>query len=168
MAHTFLDGDLLTADDLNTYCVNPDPVVLPRCRGVRTDTFAIADATFTRITGFTEQYDTANMFTPATGLVTIPAAGGYRVEGGFPFLANSTGRKFLMIEKGSGTPGSNTSLIRHEFANVSGGYPSGSVSFEMEFAAGDVLSLCAYQTSGGNLNIRGDVWPVYFAVRREW
>lgn len=143
-----------------------------RCRGIRSDSFSIPDATFTRITGYTEQYDTGpgagGMLANATGLVTIPEAGGYRVDAGFAFYANATGRKFLMIEKGSAAAGSNVSLIRHEFANTPSGYPSASVSFEQQFAAGDVLSLCAYQTSGAGLNIRGDVWPAYFAVRRVW
>lgn len=141
---------------------------MPRSRGVITTTFSVPTGAYARISGFSEEYDVGSMFDPTTGFVTIPADGGYVVNAGLAFAANATGRKFAQIEKGTGAAGTNTNLIRAEVANTPNGDPSCIMSLERGFSAGDVLALCAYQTSGAALNLRGDLWPVYLSVRRVW
>lgn len=128
---------------------------------------------YTRITGYAKRYDVnaAAPATPildsATGFITIPADGLYTLTAALLFATNSTGRRFLQIEKGTATPGTtNTVLIRQEMANQTAIYPGPSITLEDTFTAGDKVALVAYQTSGGVLAARGDFSPTSFTCRR--
>lgn len=141
---------------------------MPRAREYRADSFDhTTSGGYQRITGWTESYDTAAAFDPTTGFFTVPSTGLYAITAGLQFAANATGRRILIVEKGTAAPGTNTPLTRAEFPTAaSPAQPGAAVACEVQLTAGDQVAAVAYQSSGGTLAIRGDTAPVYLTVRR--
>lgn len=122
-----------------------------------------------RITGYTKLWDTESMLNASTGLLVCPAAlpGVWALNAAIMYASASTGRRFIQIEKGTAAAGNaaNTTLIRQEIPPTSTSYPAPCVYTEVVLAAGDTISLSAYQSSGGNLEARADLTPTTFSAR---
>lgn len=136
-------------------------------KGVITASHDLA-TNYTQVAGYTELWDTESMFAPSAGTMVIPSslAGVWGLNAALMFATNTTGRRFIQIEKGTAAAGNaaNTVLIRQEMSPAAG-YAAPCVYVEVALADGDTIFVSAYQTSGGTLAGRGDFTPTTFSAR---
>lgn len=111
----------------------------------------ITDATVTKLTIDTVEYDFRSVTDAANSRLVVPsdAAGPYTINLVLRWASNSTGDRVAIIDVNGVTvaqqsaPGIGTTR----------GGTTHSVSVPEELAVGDVIEAFAYQTSGGNLEI---------------
>lgn len=156
------------ADALNPY----------GCVLLRTANQSVNDSTDTIITfpsgSVTEVLDTDSFHDTGsnTGRITIPTGGDGWYDIGFDlaFAASATGQRTVSIELNGATAGAGTYIFSRSiagFATVSNRV-AGSVPYLL--AAGDYVTLVAWQSSGGALNALGASVPysVRFWALRKW
>ena len=137
------------ADQLNTviaYLMRDHP----HCRVRNSANISISTATTTALTFDTERVDVGAMHSTAsnTSRITITDPGWYEVGGSFRFAANATGFRALIIRANG------TTIIDQLMVPAAAGEDMFlSSSTQYQFVADDYIELCAYQSSGGNLNV---------------
>lgn len=111
---------------------------------------AIANATVTALTFDSERYDTDTQHDTAVNAsrLTCVYAGVYTISGTIRWASNATGVRAAQIRLNGGA----------FIGSVAGPATSGDVTDQSvgalySLAAGDYVELCAYQTSGGSLNV---------------
>ena len=154
---TFVAGTPLSAAALNAAL--PGSI---RCQGHLTATSAsIAANTATRITGYTEDYETVAMMDGSTGLITIPSSGVYLVTAGMQINSFATAyRRSLVVETGSGTAGTGTELVRDEVESTD--RVGLSIAKEIYLTAGTVIS--AYVNLEASGTIQGASYVCWFGA----
>lgn len=111
----------------------------------------LSNATDTKITWNTENYDTNGFHASSSSAVIIPAglAGKYLITGSFTFDANTTGQRYIQAKVNGTLVASN-----QDSAGVAVGVPkSWGFTNVVNLAVNDSIEFHAYQSSGGNLNI---------------
>ena len=116
---------------------------------------SISNATFTAITFASEQFDTSGIHdtTTNTDRFTVPSGkGGYWLfNGNCNFASNSTGFRQIALVKNGSLTGSEPNPATFSGSND----VAMPISAVFNLIAGDYMSLYAYQTSGGALNVDG-------------
>lgn len=153
--------------DLSTIIADAMAPSVVGAKGRITSSHSLAN-NFTKVTGFTELWDTHDMMDGSAGNIVCPTgyAGIWVVSAALMFATNTSGRRFIQIEKGTAAAGNgaNTVLIRQEISPAAG-YAAPCVYAEVLLNEGDNIFLSAYQTSGGALDARGDFTPTVFSAR---
>jgi hypothetical protein len=116
-------------------------------RAVRTTTLSVTNNLDSAITFPTEAFDTSGMFTPTGSVITIQLEGTYLLTGWCLFASNASGRRVLTLSINSGNN------PRLELPPVSGSQTGLLVTAVVDMTVGGTVSLVAFQTSGGALNI---------------
>lgn len=120
-------------------------------KAFRTTNQSISDNTLTDINLPNTSYDTDNMHDDAVNneRMTIQTSGKYYLMGYLNFASNSAGGRFIRFFLNN-----TTQLMGVTSTPLGGGLgTSMDVAMEFEFTAGDFITLQAYQTSGGALNV---------------
>jgi soluble cytochrome b562 len=115
-----------------------------------TGTFSVADGAFTAVTGLTSLVDMVGL--TASGYITVPITGTYRVRGTAVFASNSTGIRGLQFGIVAGAQ-----FAANIIPAMAGGQAT-TVSSEtvVALSAGAGIQLQLYQNSGGALNAAAD------------
>ena len=156
---TWAVGEALTANDMNTYVSdNLDYLKETGEIGARvynSANISIPHSTYTELTFDSERYDPDDMHSIVsnTGRITINEAGRYLIGGNVYFATHPTGNRALMVDHYPSGGGGPIIIAFGNLAGVSGMYTAMNVNTTYELAAGDYLTLEAYQSSGGALNI---------------
>lgn len=128
-----------------------------RCRVYHSVAQAINPATWTALAFDSERFDPNGMHSGASPTrITIATTGTYLVGGSARFATSNTDQtdRYLCISV-NGVPGVGTSIAR-QMGHMSCGATKVltlSVSTLWEFTAADFVELCAFQNSGGVLNV---------------
>jgi hypothetical protein len=121
--------------------------VAVRAQGDGSTTQSVPNATYTVVVFNTEAYDAGGWFTSGTTF-TAPSAGKYHVSALVAFSANSTGQRELVM---------NTSNVGLTYLDRRAPLTSVETvlagSTTIALAQGETLTVSAYQTSGGALNL---------------
>jgi len=156
-------GDKITAslwnDDVRNavnFLISP-----PRVKVYKTANQSVANSTWAAVAWTAETFDTDTMHDNTTNntRITFTTAGTYQIVFNVFWAANTTGSRYVTIEKnGTTTQGSGTVLL--DGLSVPASTASGtsfgqSITFIEEFAAADWINLFVFQTSGGALNLSG-------------
>lgn len=105
-----------------------------------------SSSTYQTIVYDNEIFDSHNAYNSSTGEFTAPKSGKYEVDGVISFLSNGTGTRYLQVY----VNGSADSLLGGlNLAGTGQVVCSGNTTLNLE--KGDVVTLRAYQTSGGTL-----------------
>jgi len=124
----------------------------PAFRAGRSSAQTISNATHTAIIFDSEQFDTDSAYDTSNGRFTVPVgeAGKYFFYGHFRYQANGTFDTAIEIHK-------NGSQIAHIEYGSNGVYPSCQISYIGDLAEGDYIQLTAYQSSGSNRDLTGNI-----------
>lgn len=133
---------------------NDEALAKPYCARVRRTTAqSIPNAVGTTILWDTEDYDTSplgDLWVPGTpGDIVVPVAGKWEFKLAAQFAINGTGVRSLVILR---ITGFRNIGVFHGLGNASW-YVGGPVVAEDVFAAGEVVRMQVFQSSGGALNI---------------
>ena len=120
-------------------------------RAERTSPQSITTATWTTVIADTEDYDLGGAYDSSTGIFTVPEAGKYEVKTILIFADNTTGTRNIGVLANSIDRQQLTVQDGVSTANIIGG------SYIQQMEVGDTLEVQVFQSSGGNLNIVGDV-----------
>lgn len=159
--HTFVALEVPTAAEWNATVSDNLQFLYDRTRTARarlyhSGTQTIGTSAITPINFVAEEYDTASLHDAATNntRITIPSGydGLWAFGGGIPWAANSTGRRATLVRLNGTTP-----ICQQEAGVVDATLFVQSLAGERQFAAGDYIELCGFQSSGGNLNMDGSV-----------
>lgn len=164
-------GDLLSATDWNTYVrddmeylnARAQEVAFKGVRIVRTTNQSIPDSALTTVTWPDgETFDEGGWFSGTGGTVTVPSGA---IPSGFTNIvvqvscyifwdANATGRRYLSLLKNGTefTSGTDWPQSANTFAIP--------VSAPINVASGDTITVEAFQSSGGALNIENGALAV--------
>lgn len=125
-------------------------------KAYRSSNVSLANNTFSNVSFNAQEYDTDAFFAPTSTNITIPAglAGYYSIQGSIEYAANGTGTRFARINLN----GTGLTFMFLTFG-VSIFTQTVNVSAVVNLAVGDVITLEAYQNSGGALNILGAAVP---------
>lgn len=113
---------------------------------------SVPNATATVLTFDQERRDDGSLHSTSsnTDRLTAPVAGWYQIAGNVEFATNATGFRTISVRKNGGT-----TIIWVSQANaVSGTQTILQVGCVAYLAANDYVSLYAYQSSGGALNVQ--------------
>jgi hypothetical protein len=116
---------------------------------------------YTRIGGWTVDFDPLNLLDETTGFGVVPQTRVYEVAASLPF-ATVSARRFFQIEVGTGAAGSNPKLVR--FEGPTSGYSAGSVYRKLTLTAGDSISLVAAHDNASSITARGDLADISFSI----
>lgn len=130
-------------------------------RANRSGSQSLSNTTYTKIQLNNVGFDTHGAFDSATNYrYTAQVPGYYLVTGSIRFAVNATGSRYVNVYK-------NGSL---SFYSQSGGYSADETVMQTTdrvfLNAGDYLELYGYQSSGGSLNVAGDINGTYLSVNR--
>ena len=154
-------GDKVTAslwnDDVRdavNFLISP-----PRCKLYRTANVSIATGTWTAVSWNAETFDTDTMHDNTTNAqrITFTTAGTYQITLNAMWASNTSGARYLAIEKNGGTTqGSGTDVVT-SFATAPIGTTHNGINVNVmaTFAANDYIIAFVNQTSGGALNLSG-------------
>lgn len=109
----------------------------------------LTNATDTKLTWNTENYDTSGFHTGSSGDIVIPSglAGKYLITSTLCFDANTTGQRFFQAKVNGTLVASN-----QDSAGSAAGVPKcWGLNNVVSLAVGDTITFQAYQSSGGNL-----------------
>ena len=164
---TAVAGQTLTASTWNSG-VRDSIISLgnpPRVSVSRGTLQTVGNASVSSVVWTTEIYDTDNFWTSGgtANRLTIPTGlgGVYLVTFSPIFNINATGARYATISKngvGAGSPANS--------GGFSGWYVQFCVTQVLVLAAGDYLEGSVYQSSGGNLDLKGDVYPLTMTATR--
>lgn len=116
-------------------------------------TQSIATNTLTAVTFNTEAIDTNGYHSTSsnTDRITIPSTkvGKYMVTGSISMSASSTGARVVKLSKNGSV------IYETSFPATSSGTSFGIISFVVDCASADYLTLSMFHTAGGNLNVAG-------------
>jgi hypothetical protein len=153
-------GDALTASLYNTYVGTniANLIVPPSVKLQKTTTQSITNASETALTWPTAVYDTDSMYSAVnTSRITINTPGIYVLTACATFASNGTGERLLYFRVNGDS--ANRLAFARAFANQSGS--SGLViATSVQLSAATYIEVAAYQSSGGALNVLGDVYEV--------
>ena len=120
----------------------------PRCRVNRSASQAVGHAAISDVVWQNEEYDSANIWTPAApSNLVIPEAGWYHVIFNAQFSPNGAGGRHLAILYNGG------GIATFNAGPNATWYVGGSVSAHYYMAAGGIVKAMAYQSSGAALNL---------------
>lgn len=152
---TFSTGQILTASEMTqltsymAFWANP-----PMFRMYQSAAQSVPNTTFTQITCDVSDYDTDSgrgLATPWSYTIPVGMSGRWQFSGIVGFVANGTGFRIAVFYK-NGAVVSTTQIAAQP---VTAALATTDVSVATETllcAAGDVIALYGYQTSGGALN----------------
>jgi hypothetical protein len=131
-----------------------------RCYLTKSGTQSIANTTWTAVTFDGERFDPNGLHSVAsnTSRITVADAGTYLIGGllSYAAAASDTTRRFAALSV-NGVPGVGTELIRHEHHQSDPGGAGFSQNMSCcilyNLSASDYVELCAWQSSGGALNV---------------
>jgi hypothetical protein len=116
-------------------------------------TQSVATNTLTSVTFNTEQIDTDGYHSTGsnTDRITIPSTkvGKYMVTGSIAMSANTTGARVVKLSKNGSV------IYETQFPATSTGVSFGIISFVVDCASADYLTLGMFHTGGVNLNVAG-------------
>ena len=133
----------------------------PAFRAGQSSAQTISNATHTAIIFDSEQFDTDSAYDTSNGRFTVPVgeAGKYFFYGHFRYQANGTFDTAIEIHK-------NGSQIAHIEYGSNGVYPSCQASYIGDLAEGDYIQLTAYQSSGSNRDLTGNInYTSFFGMK---
>jgi hypothetical protein len=158
---TFAGGDPLPASDLNIlgddiaylYGVSQG-VTFSGCQVSRGSNQSIADTTYADISFTTEDLDYGGWWSSGT-TITVPAGAipaGFTtiavlILGALRYASNGTGTRRIRVSKNG------SEIETWAVSALSGETTDLTLSTVTTVAAGDTITLSAYQTSGGSLNV---------------
>lgn len=138
--------------DLRTFLHELGPV----CKAKRTTTQSISNNTITaaQLDSTVEARDTDAMHNPSSSpqRITIARDGLYDISGYIQFAANATGDRSVSLQ----VNGSDVE-VEVDIPARSTKQSAGIVTASLDLVVGDFVTVCAFQTSGGSLNIN-DAW----------
>jgi hypothetical protein len=109
----------------------------------------------------TEVRDTAAMFSPSSTDVTVPVAGRYRITGRVS-LTTTTSGLFVVIVAVNGT---DTAAVYRGSSSAASVQPQlGGGTTELDLAGGDVITLKAFQNTGGAVNTATGIYAAELIV----
>ena len=130
------------------------------CALNRTTDQSIPNGTITQITFDSELFDTNTMHSTSSNPERITIATG---QGGYylwtikcTFDTNSTGTRQFIPYKNGTRQGGGGGPKGYDVLFDADGYTAMTATFVISLAAGDYISMAAYQDSGGSLNIRAE------------
>jgi hypothetical protein len=118
---------------------------------------SIPSSSLLTVTYDVEDYDVGALHNPTTntGRLTAPVAGKYLITASVRWSQNTVGRRVLILERGgslSDQPGRDTVS-----PNMSGSFgPEQTVETVCQLAAGDFITVIAYQDSGSTLTLENN------------
>jgi hypothetical protein len=135
---------------------NLDKLLVPTAQAVKVAAQALTTATWTPVNFVSEAYDNNAMHDNSTNTTRMvaPHAGKYRFTSTLFFLSNATGVRMMSFRVNGDANGrwgyqATTALG----SSLGTGLTS---SCEIDLAANDYVEVCAYQSSGGNLDIEAE------------
>lgn len=124
----------------------------PMARVYNSASLSVATATWTYLTFNSERYDVGGGHSTSvnTDRLTVPSGGGgvYHIGGTISFAANATGIRAIGIWL-NGT----TLIASHDVTSVTATNQDLAIGCDYKLAAAEYVTLGAYQTSGGLLNV---------------
>jgi hypothetical protein len=153
------NGQVLTADStastgLAWTTVSSTPSFVG-CSLYKNATQSVSNATVTQVTWPVENFDTDAFHDTGsnTDRVTIPSGKGgkYLITASFQFVNNTTGKRQILIYK-------NGVLTKYATCIATTGVDPATlpITLILDLAVADYISIAAFQTSGGSLNIDSD------------
>jgi hypothetical protein len=141
-----------------------DSLTVPACRVYHNANQSIADDTYTTLAFNSERFDTDTIHDTVTNneRLTCKTAGKYLIAVNLLFASNNTGgRTVALILNGA------TNIGRQSCAADPAQETGVSVSTVYDLAVGDYITVMAYQSSGGALNVvaAGNQSPEFMMVR---
>ena len=124
--------------------------VPPMVRIARTSGQSFSNAVWDFVTGWTEIFDTDNMWTSANNYIEIQTAGVYLVQYGGAYAINGTADRLVGISRNDAVAG-NSSIHTANQDAIAVSDTSMQGSFLFNLAALDKLRFQSYQNSGGAL-----------------
>lgn len=120
-----------------------------------------ANNTETTVLFDTVTSDTSGSYVPATGIWTAPSSGYYSVEAQLNYDSNATGLRYVYVYKNN-----STAMITAYYDTSTATNKTVAASRTFYLAAGDNLRVKARQTSGGSLNVGGNVDLNWFSISK--
>ena len=120
----------------------------------------LSNASWTLVNYDTETFDTNSAFNTTNKSFTVPSGEGGKYVIGFKYKSNSTGTimRFIAYINVDGNVKS-----FHETTQITGGnQPTAQGTTVLNLSAGEVVTIYAYQDSGGNSDLEGDFEDSYF------
>jgi hypothetical protein len=120
----------------------------------------LSNASFTLVNYDTETFDTNSAFNTTNKSFTVPSGEGGKYVIGFKYKSNSSGtiNRFIAYINVDGNVKS-----YHETTQITGGNkPTAQGTTVLNLSAGEVVTIYAYQDSGGNSDLEGDFEDSYF------
>lgn len=120
------------------------------CRVTGTGNASLSSASATVIGWGVESYDPSGMHSTAVNSdeIHILVSGTYSVKAKLLYASNSTGYRKVQLKKNG------NALVTNAFAAANGDVTVASMDEQLDFVAGDALTIAGEQTSGGNLNVQ--------------
>jgi hypothetical protein len=129
----------------------------------------LADGVTTDVTGYTEDFDDGNVFTPANGRFTAPSAGVYQIFYNLNFLESGTAIKYLNIDVkvNGGTTNTFYYVVQGLNSNAGATYTN---SLILKLAQGDFISLSVTRSQSGGSTLRGGSFTgsTYFSAHKVY
>ena len=113
---------------------------------------SIPNASFTKVTAFTEIFDTDNAVSSGTFTVPTGKGGKYFITASTNFTANATGQRIMSFYKNGSQEARLSSAPGEDTGNNAGNTGSALI----ELSEGDYVELYVYQNKGGALNLLCD------------
>jgi hypothetical protein len=162
------NGQVLTADSTASTGVKwATPSSTPTFKGCsiyNSSNLSIANNVRTALTFNSEIFDTDAFHSTSsnTSRITIPSglAGKYQVNASVVWSSNGTGFRTFDISKNGATYQWSPQVA----GNASLGAAGSPFSTVIDLAVGDYLEIFALQTSGGSLNVNGNINDLFFIV----
>lgn len=123
----------------------------PACRVYNSTNISIPGVNITVLTFDSERYDTGGLHSTSsnTSRLTCVVPGKYRIFGHCEYTQNGTGIRGLHIYVNG-----SLSIAETYVSAISTAHQGMTATTEYALAAGDYVELVAYQSSGGNLDVR--------------
>ena len=139
------------ADDADAALVDVEKQ--PCCIARRAVALSIPNNVVTAVTFDTEEFDNDGCFTASSTNVTVKTAGVYSISATCSFAINATGVRFMdVLVNGTKVNGA------YSFTAGAGNPTTLTATCLRLCAVNDIVTMTAYQTSGGALNVEGPGW----------